>query len=244
MNFKCRSNFYIDYLKNNVIPLWLSHSLDKEYRGFFTCLDREGKVFDTGKFMCLQHRQVWIFSTLYHNLEQNLEYLEVVKQGRNQQLLEQCVRINRATKEAIDTAHARGKQYKNVLNGLPTFISPWIDGEKAVAASGEALTKEEGVSVEQHEKEWDEILDGIHEVVDAVAFQSGHIDYEELDDFFIVNKKLVDKYSIQCWTNVENFDCDTPITLLLIRLDELLMKLEAAKRAGHDKASTIENCLK
>jgi len=43
--------------------------------------------------------------------------------------------------------------------------------------------KEEAVSVQQHEKEWDEIFAGIHDVVDAVAFQDGHIDYDELDAF-------------------------------------------------------------
>lgn len=37
-------------------------------------------------------------------------------------------------------------------------------------------------------KEWDEIFDGIHDVVDACAFQDGHIDYDELDAFFSVNK--------------------------------------------------------
>ncbi len=53
-----------------------------------------------------------------------------------------------------------------------------------MAASGISLSKNEAVSVQQHEKEWDEIFAGIHEVVDAVAFQDGHIDYDELDAFF------------------------------------------------------------
>jgi len=82
-----------------------------------------------------------------------------------------------------------GKQCKEVSGGLPTFISPWIDGKKAVAASGSSLSKEEAISVQQHEKEWNEIFAGIHEVVDACAFQDGHIDYDELDAFFEVNKK-------------------------------------------------------
>ena len=94
--------------------------------------------------------------------------------------------ISRATKGAIDAFHAMGKQCKDVSGGLPTFISPWIDGKKAVMASGNKLTKEEAVSVQQHEKEWNEIFDGIHDVVDACAFQDGHIDYDELDAFFAV----------------------------------------------------------
>ena len=50
--------------------------------------------------------------------------------------------ISRATKGAIGTFHALGKQCKEVSGGLPTFISPWIDGKKAVMASGSKLTKE------------------------------------------------------------------------------------------------------
>jgi hypothetical protein len=148
--------------------------------------------------------------------------------------------ISRATKGAIGAFYSMGKQCKDVSGGLPTFISPWIDGKKAVAASGDKLTKEEAVSVQQHEKEWDEIFSGIHEVVDACAFQDGHIDYDELDAFFTVNKKLADKYGMKCWTNAETFDRDMPIKFLPIKFDKLRLKLEAAKRAGYDKAITFE----
>lgn len=148
--------------------------------------------------------------------------------------------ISRATKGAIDSFHTMAKQCKDVSDGLPTFMSPWIDGKKAVAAAGAALTKEEGVSVAEHEKEWNEIFDGIHDVVDACAFQDGHIDYDELDAFFSVNKKLADRYGMECWTNAESFDRDMPIKFFPIKFDKLRMKLEAAKRAGYDKAITFE----
>lgn len=147
--------------------------------------------------------------------------------------------ISRATKGAIGAFHTLGKQCKDVSNGLPTFISPWIDGKKAIMGGGK-LTKEEAVSVEQHEKEWDEIFAGIHDVVDACAFQDGHVDYDELDAFFAVNKRLADKYGMQCWTNAESFDRDMPIRFLPIKFDKLRMKLEAAQRAGYDKAITFE----
>lgn len=148
--------------------------------------------------------------------------------------------ISRNTKGAIKTFYDMGKQCKDVSGGLPTFISPWIDGKKAVQAAGAALTKENAVSVQQHEKEWNEIFDGIHEVVDACAFQDGHIDYDELDAFFSVNKKLADKYGMKCWTNAESFDRDMPIKFFPIKFDKLRLKLEAAKRAGYDKAITFE----
>lgn len=148
--------------------------------------------------------------------------------------------ISRNTKGAISTFYNMGRQCKDVSGGLPTFISPWIDGKKAVVAAGGALTKEEAVSVQQHEREWDEIFDGIHEVVDACAFQDGHIDYNELDAFFSVNKRLADKYGMQCWTNAESFDRDMPIKFFPIKFDKLRLKLEAAKRSGYDKAITFE----
>ena len=74
----------------------------------------------------------------------------------------------------------------------------------------------------------------------ACAFQDGHIDYDELDAFFTVNKKLADRYGMQCWTNAENFDRDMPINFLPIKFDKLRMKLEAAARCGYDKAITFE----
>jgi hypothetical protein len=148
--------------------------------------------------------------------------------------------ISRKTKGAIGAFHAMGKQCKDVSGGLPTFISPWIDGSKAVEAASGDLTKAKSVSVQEHEKEWGEIFDGIHDVVDACAFQDGHIGYDELDAFFSVNKKLADKYKMKCWTNAETFDRDMPIKFFPIKFDKLRLKLEAAKRAGYDKGITFE----
>lgn len=148
--------------------------------------------------------------------------------------------ISRKTKGAIESFYTLGKQCKEVSNGLSTFISPWIDGKKAVMASSSTISKNDVVSIVEHEKEWNEIFDGIKDVVDAVAFQDGHIEYDELDAFFGVNKKLADKYGLKCWTNAETFDRDMPIKFLPIKFEKLRMKLEAAKRAGYDKAITFE----
>ncbi len=147
--------------------------------------------------------------------------------------------ISRKTKGAIGAFHAMGKQCKDVSGGLPTFISPWIDGKKAIMGTNNSVNAN-AVSVLEHEREWNEIFDGIHDVVDACAFQDGHIDYNELDAFFEVNKKLADRYGMKCWTNAETFDRDMPIKFLPIKFDKLRMKLEAAKRAGYDKAITFE----
>jgi hypothetical protein len=148
--------------------------------------------------------------------------------------------ISRKTIGAIDAFRNLGMMCKQASNNLPTFISPWIDGKKAVMAANAELTKSDAISVREHEKEWNEIFSGIQGAVDAVAFQDGHIDYNELDTFFAVNKKLADRYGLQCWTNAESFDRDMPIKFLPIKFEKLKLKLEAAKRAGYDKAITFE----
>jgi hypothetical protein len=148
--------------------------------------------------------------------------------------------ISRRTVGAVDAFRTLGLQCKQVSNGLPTLISPWMDGKKAVMAVSSTLTKDQSVSLQEHEKEWSEVFSGISGAVDAVAFQDGHIDYHELEDFFTVNKMMADKYGLQCWTNAESFDRDMPIKFLPIKFEKLRLKLEAAHRAGYDKAITFE----
>ena len=72
---------YHDELHNRVLPFWLEHSQDKEYGGYFTCLDRDGSVFDTDKFMWLQGREVWLFSMLCNKEGIRPEWLECARQG-------------------------------------------------------------------------------------------------------------------------------------------------------------------
>lgn len=75
-DFKLLAKQYKDELFNNVLPFWLNNSLDKEYGGYFTCLERDGSVFDTDKFMWLQGREVWMFAMLYNKVEKRQEWLD------------------------------------------------------------------------------------------------------------------------------------------------------------------------
>ena len=72
---------YEDELLSNVLPFWLNHSIDRENGGYFTCLNRDGSVFDTDKFIWLQGRQVWMFSMLYNKVEKRREWLDCAIQG-------------------------------------------------------------------------------------------------------------------------------------------------------------------
>ena len=148
--------------------------------------------------------------------------------------------ISRKTKGAIQAFKTLGMQCKSISDGLPTLISPFIDGKKAIMAHSKDLSKSEAVSVKEHEQEWGEIFEGISGAIDAVAFQDGHVDYHELPAFFEVNKKLADRFGLECWTNVESFDRDMPIKFFPIKFDKMRLKLEAAAAAGYDKAITFE----
>ena len=68
-------------LLDNILPFWLQHSKDKNNGGYFTCLNRDGSVYDTDKFMWLQGRGVWCFSYMYNHVEPKEEWLNMALHG-------------------------------------------------------------------------------------------------------------------------------------------------------------------
>ena len=81
MNFQQLAKKYESELFDNVLPFWLEHSQDKECGGYFSCLDRDGSVYDTDKFIWLQGREVWLFSMLCNKVENRPEWLKCARQG-------------------------------------------------------------------------------------------------------------------------------------------------------------------
>lgn len=80
-DFKKLAQQYKSELLDRVMPFWMEHSIDKEMGGYFTCLERDGEVFDTDKFVWLQGREVWMLATLYNKVEKKAEWLEAAIQG-------------------------------------------------------------------------------------------------------------------------------------------------------------------
>ena len=130
-----------------------------------------------------------------------------------------------------------GSFCKEVSNGLPVLISPFIQGVKANAALG---IDAPSIALEQHEKEWDGIFSMISGSVDSIAFQDGHVEIHELEDYLKINMKLAGKHHLHCWTNCETFDRDMPIHFLPIKWEKMWHKLRAAEAAGIEKAITFE----
>jgi N-acylglucosamine 2-epimerase len=75
------AKLYEKELLEQIIPFWEKNSIDSNCGGFFTCLDRQGKIYDTDKFMWLQGRQVWMFSNLYNTVEKKQEWLDIALHG-------------------------------------------------------------------------------------------------------------------------------------------------------------------
>ncbi|QDU32069.1 Cellobiose 2-epimerase [Poriferisphaera corsica] len=66
-------------LIDDVLPFWLKHSLDHEYGGFMTCVDRDGSLLDTDKGGWQQGRAIWTYANMWNFHEQKPEYLDAAK---------------------------------------------------------------------------------------------------------------------------------------------------------------------
>jgi N-acylglucosamine 2-epimerase len=75
------ASLYKDELLQNIIPFWEQYSIDTKNGGYYTCLNRDGSVYDTDKFMWLQGRQVWTFSMLYNLVAPNEAWKEMAIHG-------------------------------------------------------------------------------------------------------------------------------------------------------------------
>ena len=81
LDFAALALQYKKELLENCLPFWLEKSQDTEFGGYFSCLNRDGSVYDTDKFIWLQGREVWLFAMLYNNVERRKEWLDCSLQG-------------------------------------------------------------------------------------------------------------------------------------------------------------------
>ncbi len=72
---------YRQVLFDDLIPWWLRHSLDRDYGGYFTRLERDGSRYADDKDMWMVGRAVWMFSHLYTCHEPRDEWLDAARLG-------------------------------------------------------------------------------------------------------------------------------------------------------------------
>ncbi|MHB9036204.1 MAG: AGE family epimerase/isomerase [Armatimonadota bacterium] len=82
-------DIYRNSLLEDVVPFWERHSVDREFGGFLTFLDRNGSTYGTDKPVWLQGRIAWLFAKLYNDVEKRGDWLELARHGLNF-LLKHC----------------------------------------------------------------------------------------------------------------------------------------------------------
>ena len=203
---------------------------DKWGMNFYFGLYDSGKYWESGDY----EKEIEINKAL---IDEVWEKYGFHKSFAGWYLSQEC---SRKTGKIINLYAGLGRYCKEKSGGLKTMISPYIDGVKNISQYTGDTQKKTGVTLDEHKQEWDEIFAGIKGAVDIVAFQDGHVAYDELVDFLKVNKSLADKYGIECWTNSETFDRDMPIKFLPIKWEKLLLKMNLANEAGIENAITFE----
>lgn len=66
-------------LLTNILPFWIEKGWDNVNGGIYTCLDREGVLYDSTKSVWFQGRAGFIFSYAFNNIEKNPEFLSISK---------------------------------------------------------------------------------------------------------------------------------------------------------------------
>ena len=68
-------------LTKSIIPFWEQHSIDKDYGGFFSCLNRDGSIYDTYKQMWMQWREIYMFAALFNSEFRDNRFLKYAQDG-------------------------------------------------------------------------------------------------------------------------------------------------------------------
>jgi N-acylglucosamine 2-epimerase len=66
-------------LLERVVPFWMDHAIDRESGGILTCVEDDGSVVSTDKYMWSQLRAIYTFSKLYNRIERRPEWLAVAE---------------------------------------------------------------------------------------------------------------------------------------------------------------------
>lgn len=74
-------SIYRQGLLDDVMPFWQRHAPDRTCGGFYSFLDIDGSVMGTDKGIWMAGRTTWCYATLYNNVEQRAQWLELAQHG-------------------------------------------------------------------------------------------------------------------------------------------------------------------
>ncbi len=72
---------YRTALLDDFVPWWTKYSIDREHGGYYSCLERDGRVYATDKYIWMTGRQIWMFSHLYNQHEARPEWRDLARHG-------------------------------------------------------------------------------------------------------------------------------------------------------------------
>lgn len=68
-------------LLEDILPFWLKYGLDREHGGYYTCVDRDGTLYDPTKSVWFQGRFAYILACAFNRVEKRQEWLDACKSG-------------------------------------------------------------------------------------------------------------------------------------------------------------------
>jgi hypothetical protein len=149
--------------------------------------------------------------------------------------------VGRKEPQIVELYRQIAQHCRGVSGGLPIMISPFVRGVRRPHLPEQYMkgfTK--GLAPDEHAKVWNEILDGIADVIDILAFHSAGAGWDYVDDYLAANCQLARDHGLESWEAAEAFDRDTRIFFPPIKWEKLLRWIEAAERAGTEKIITFE----
>ena len=88
------ADFFLNHIRDGILPFWRKYSIDTKYGGFITQLDKKGGVYcDSAKTSAMQVRMIYGFPIGYE-IQHDLDYLNIAKQGVKF-LVENCLSMFR-----------------------------------------------------------------------------------------------------------------------------------------------------
>ena len=69
-------DFHLGFLREDILPWWTQYALDRECGGLFSCIQDDGAVVSTDKYVWSQARGLWTFSGACNRIEARREWLE------------------------------------------------------------------------------------------------------------------------------------------------------------------------
>ena len=64
---------------DDTLNFWYKFGIDRKNGGFFTCLERDGTVYDSDKSVWAQGRGLWVFSKAYNDIKKDDRFMNVLQ---------------------------------------------------------------------------------------------------------------------------------------------------------------------